>query len=65
MTLAFSSPPLRLQLLPLDNALLLVRFRSEWEMEACPVDYFTEMQSAPGFCLTAVSTGLNGYRCPR
>lgn len=48
MTLAFSSPPLRLQLLPLDNALLLVRFRSEWEMEACPVDYFTAMQSCAG-----------------
>lgn len=63
MTLAKSSPPAPAA--PLDNMLLLVRFRSEWEMEACAVDYFTEMQSALGLCLTAVTTGLNRYRCQR
>lgn len=63
MTLAKSSPPAPAA--PLDNALLLVRFHSEWEMEVCPVDYFTEMQSVPGFCLTTVTTCLNEYRCQR
>lgn len=63
MTLAKSSP--LAPAAPLNNTLLLVRFYSEWEMEACAVDYFTEMQSALGLCLTVVTTSLNRYRCQR
>lgn len=59
------SPPLQLQVLPSITRLCSSAFRSEWETRACPVDYFTEMQSVLGFWLTPVTAGLNRYRCQR